>query len=313
MLFNKRKKSMQFSNNLIMIIVKILSAEEVKFNEIKALDAFERILLFIYLNKRNLISDVNFNHICYFVESPELIHQLIQNCPRLSNCNESGLTETILNRLIRQCFDEWFSRKNFAISNGKFVYLTRDLSNREINKMFWMEILDAQGQKEGSSFVLANSLFSQILNNIQINKKIPKRKIKKKLRKPSVKKPKYMNIFLKKKLKETILEKICFNRCFIQSFKKFKMQIISQYNSVTPFRPSIESEKSNPFQFQLKDLIVKALTQIITWFSKNGYKFNNLTAKSLKIYLRQVACPVTLHDQLRVFEIIEQYIYSQKA
>jgi hypothetical protein len=162
--------------------------------------------------------------------------------------------------------------------------------------------------QEKNSF---NKLFLTILNSIQINKKHSSKKIKKKPTKPSVKQPKYMNIFFKKKLKEKILERISGNKRFLNNFLHFKYEILAQYSS----KGSCLSQNSshlNPFKFQLKEHVNKALNQIVNWFKKYGQNFEHLTARSLKKYLRQVACPVTRDDQLKVFNNIENILQIEQ-
>jgi hypothetical protein len=299
------------SNQLTTVIIKILSKEQVNLSEIENMIFSERILLVIYLNKRELISDKDFNDISLYIHSAEKINELLALCPSHSNCNYSGLTETILNRLIRQCFCQWISKKHILISNGNFFFNSKLISNEGINKMFWVDMLNCKQISKGFGINFMDKLFPNILNNIQIHKKILKKKISKKKNKMSVKKPKYMNIFFKKKLKNSILQIITKNQLFIQNYFNFKLQVLEEYDSKQPKFQRL-NDSGNPFQLHLRQMVIKALIQIINWFKKHGKKFDQINAKSMKIYLKQVACPVTKYDQLRIFDFIEQYIHQNQ-
>lgn len=295
---------MTFSENLVSIIIKVLSAERVLKTEVEDLIASERLFLFIYLNKRKLISDRDFNRISIFLNSADKICTLLQRCPGYSNFNRSGLAETILNRVVRKVFLEWLDSKNFEISNGEFVLRRRPLSNKDINRMFWRETLAPQMRLCTPNAPFFDRLFRCIRGSVQIDKKAKTRRISKKQKYASIKQPKYLNIFLKKRLRETILKLISPNMTFAKHFRQTQLDVLEQYDSKwrAPFPDRGTCDK---FQLNLRQSIRKALAMMLSWFRKNGHRFSHVDASSLKVVLRQVACPVTRADQMQVFSMLQ--------
>lgn len=292
-----------FSNDLIDAIVKVLASEPVTADDIDSLISSERLLLFIYLNKRDLVSDADFNQLSQYVGCARRTAELLSRCPRFSNYNESGLTETVMNRILRACFREWFLEQRFEVANGRFRHRDRDLSNRDINRMFWADTLSAAGPDSQA----VAELFPSIASSVQIDKKVRTRRIAKKQHKPSIKQPKYLNIFLKKRLRATILGQVSDDSRFVRHFRQLRRDTLRQYGSEDA-RPQSAEPGKNPFRLHLRDSVRKALSMILSWFRRNGPHHTRINAKSLKVLLRQVACPVTQADQAKVFEAIDSHI-----
>lgn len=298
---------MGFSNNLINIAIKILSSEPVLTREIADLIISEKLLLFIFLKKRNLISDDDFNQIALFIASPQKIADLLSKRPANSNYNKPALTETIVNRVIRKCFSDWFQSMDFTVLNGDFNLAGQKLSNKEINAMFWVRSLYPQSCVLETNKFYSTKLMRHILSSIQIEKKCKGPKKKKMATGLSVKRPKYLNIFFKKQNKIKILRKVSANVMFQKNFMDYRRNVLEQYDSRLPDSKCGLSQRSY-FDFHLKKLVIKTMSQILNWFQKHGMKYRSIDAKLLKTVLKQVTCPATRNDQIRVFNLVERFI-----
>jgi hypothetical protein len=293
------------SNNLVIVLLNVLSNKKISKNELDNLTRAERILLFLYMNKRCLISDTTLNNIGNILDNTAKMEFILTERSHVSNFNESGLSETIINRILRYCFEDWIKKKNIHAFNGKYKYKNRNLSNEEINKMFWSQMIIGEtcSLQKNNKF---EKLFFKISKNIQIKKKRISKK--KKVKSISVKKPKYLNIFLKKNLKEKILKYAKNNKSFGLHYKSYISHVFNQYQTNESFNLIVNKEKNEntsiKFSFHLKEEIKKALLQMLKWFQIKGGNMRSVNAKELKVRLKHIACPVTLKDYQNIFESI---------
>lgn len=295
------------SDALADVLIKTLSNQKVNENEIEKLSKADRLVLFVYLNKRSIIPDSALDSIGEFLENTREIVSILDERSGISNCNESGLAETIINRVIRFCFEDWIKNKNLHIFNGKYKLGNKKVSNEQINQKFWQELVSGKS-RNADRLKNFEKMILKINNSIQIKKKkLTKRRKQKNI---SIKKPKYLNIFFKKKLKQSILKCVKSSPEFRRYLAAYKKEVISQYKLATMLP---ENEKTAEltdinckFTFQLKLNVRKAIGQIMKWFSKNGENLGPIPAKMLKVRLKHIACPVTLKDYLNIFEIIEK-------
>ena len=268
----------------------------------------ERIFLLIYLNKRQLISNSIFDNLKKFIKDESKLSLILEERSLNSNFNESGLTETIINRINRFCFEDWFKTQSITVFNGKFKYKSKSISNEKINKMFWRQMMIGNDNNIDNILKFEN-MYHLISKNVQIKKKkITKKKRKNKI---SVKKPKYLNIFLKKKLKRKILKYISKSNLFYLHYKSYKSAVLEQYSYQevnSKYLNKIGNKNINKFAFELKKQIEKTLTQILRWFEKKGNKVDIVEANFIKVSLKHIACPVTLNDHLKVFETLDSVI-----
>lgn len=295
-----------FSDNLVDVLIKTLSNRKINESDISMLTQAERLVLFIYLNKRCIIPNSALDQMQKYINNAAVMVSILDERSRISNCNESGLTETIINRVIRFCFENWIKTKKMHVFNGKYKLGNQKVSNEEINKKFWQEMIT--GKNTGSDQVKNfEKMILKINRSIQIKKK--KLKKKKKQKNISIKKPKYLNIFFKKKLKHNILKCVKKSPGFRAYLKAYKKEVIGQYKpalTLAENEPSAESGDVNcKFTFQLKLNVKKAIGQIFKWFSKNGPNSKPLLAEELKVKLKHIACPVTMQDYLNIFKMIE--------
>ena len=293
------------SNNLVLVLKNVLSNKNINEKELSTLTNPERILLFLYMNKRCLISDTTLNNIGNILNDTKKMQFILTERSNVSNCNESGLSETIINRILRYCFEDWIQDQNIHSFNGKYKYKNKNLSNEEINKMFWYQLI-VGNEYPFQKNIKFEKLFLKINKNIQIKKKrISKRKKAKSI---SVKKPKYLNIFLKKNLKVNILNFVKNNKRFRLHYESYISHVYNQYQNNDSFSliTTMNSNLSNniKFSFRLKEEIKKALLQMLKWFKQKGQKILSVNAKELKVKLKHIACPVTLKDYQNIFESI---------
>jgi hypothetical protein len=283
----------------------VLSNKIISENEIKQLTDPEKIVLFIYMNKRCLISDSSLNSIGNILSNTNQIMTILKERSDVSNCNESGLTETIINRILRYCFEDWIKEVKINIFNGKYKYKNKYMTNEDINKMFWYKMIMG-----GSTSPEKNNKFEKFYLKISKNIQIKKKRIskKKRIKSISIKKPKYLNIFLKKKLKEKILRCAKNNKCFRSHYDSYISHVFGQYQINEGYFLSAnvptEDSKNPKFSFKLKEEIKKAVLQMLKWFRNNGKNLKCVNAKQLKVRLKHIACPVTLKDYQNIFESI---------
>ena len=301
------------TGNLEELIVQLLSHKIPSLDQIIILSPCEKILLAIYLNKRMLISDRQLKSFSLMSTDGIKISSVLSKLPERSNCNESGLTETILNRILRTCFEEWFNqaKKQFHIYNGRYKFRNKNVTNDGVNKLFWEHILSSQkgSRKRKLNF---NSVYTRILCNVQIKKKkIKKGKHKKNI---SIRQPKYHNIFWKKKLKQRILKTLGGNPLFLENYHLHKSEVLFQYSSLPDpaFDVSDNSDSlflsKNKFSFDLKKQVSKAISQIFEWIREKADVSLDLDGVLLKKKLKHIACPVTVEDHRVVFLEIEKLL-----
>lgn len=287
----------EFSERLVEALVKALSNREVPARELAALSRAERAGMLVYLNKRCIVPDSALDSLGKYLDSPGEVCRVLRGRAPNSNCNGAGLAETIINRVVRFCFEDWIKTTDLEVFNGQFKFGRTRVSNGEINRRFWEALVGGRrGCKESARKF--EKMFLKISSSVQIKKK--KIAKKKRLKNVSIKQPKYLNIFLKKQLKLSILRRVRGRAGFRRFFDAYKAEVVGQYGGAAARGANCK------FSFQLKSQVRKALGQIFRWFAQKGAGLGPVSAKALKVRLKHVACPVTLRDYLDVFEAIEK-------
>lgn len=296
------------------VIARVLSNKMPSPDQIRILSPSEKILLGIYLNKRMLISDRQLKSFPFMSTDCGPIFSILAEISERSNCNEAGLTETIVNRVLRTCFEEWFDRRkeHFHIFNGKFNFRNKSITNEGVNRLFWEHMLSGPKTLRNRSLDF-DAAYSRILSNVQIKKKkIGKSKRKKNI---SIKQPKYHNIFWKKKLKQVILETLGKNPRFLKNYNLHKSEVLFQYSSLPIATSDVSANthslglSKNKFSFNLKKQVGKAVTQMFEWVREKADANLELDGVFLKKKLKHVACPVTVEDHRVVFLEIERFLW----
>ena len=295
---------MKFTPNLIAVIIKVLSAVDVSFSEIDELAKSERLLLIVFLNKRNLVSDEDFDHIAQSIDSAQNLRSLLLNCRICSSLDKRSLTKSILNRLIRKCFSDWLQRTNFGAIDAKTAFC-----DRKVNQKFWADTLTRHvfpGPFKESGL---RRLFSEIRKNYRINQKPVRRR--KRIRKPpkgaSVKQPKYLSLIFKNDLRWVIMKLISRDVPFKRNFNEMKKCVLQQYSSQNGWAEDV-APPNDPFQVRLRKSVVKVVQTISSWLQKIGWKLELINARTAQTALKYVRVPPTKWDYFVSLYWIEKHI-----
>ena len=156
------KKKKENYRNLILFSVKLVSEQKIEEKEFEKLSQNEIQKLFIYLFKRGLISVTDINHAIQFKFEISKCFEIFKKMDFNSNINTIFTKETILNRVLREYFNNW--KKSVKSIN------LDDLNNFDVNKKFWEDIYFKLKQTDFEEFFKEN-----IKTKFQVKKKFLKR------------------------------------------------------------------------------------------------------------------------------------------
>ena len=108
--YNKKDNVKERNQNLLKIICSdILNGNKVKNNDLCKLNFDDSITLFIFAYKKKLIpQNVNFN----VIFNQNDIVKILLNMQKKTKVNKWSLSETVMNKVFRSCFDEWKENNN---------------------------------------------------------------------------------------------------------------------------------------------------------------------------------------------------------
>ena len=294
---NDFEMNKEVNNALINLILKLISKREVEEKEFMKLNTLCFQILAIFMYKRDLISkDVAVDLGNIEEKDWKKFKILKKTFRKYSNSNESGLKETIVNRVLRLCFKDWLKKSEIEENVLSNNYL--------INKNFWKDFF---ANKEESEF---EKIFLCIQNSLQIQKK----KLKMNTVVNSKKKPKFLNLVFRKDLLLKILNHSKNSDTFNSNFKLYKETIMNKYNDNDENEQNIELgsyHNKDELKFnlnlkhQFKKLIQESIKRLNLPKSPFGIKFD------LKKKMRDVIFPITLCDYEKVFEFLEKCIEKE--
>lgn len=254
----------------------------------------------MFLFKRKIISAENCNKIISNFDDNILVTGMLTKIEKHSKCNFFTMFEMVLNKILRQCFDEWID------SPEKDSYLDSKFHMNRISKQktiihFWKYLyLNSNVEKNQFSF---DKIYSKIKKKLQVKRKF----IKKKNYQFSKRKIKYMNIELDKKFRKDIMEFLSKSPIFIKTYNSFKTSILKDYDQFkNPFSFSVVKLQSNPFEIDIKSNIKSSIETLIQYRSKLPKVLKISDFEEIAKNLKNSKFPVTVFDYIKIFNMFEK-------
>ena len=280
---NFGKNKISKSNALNSILLKILVDDTIKISDVISLTFADRLAVIIFLIKKNgfkvkLIT--NLKNICLDnIKFMKMLTKAVENS-RLNNSFCFGITETILNRIMRVLFNDWLKKQEI---NNKFNPV-------EVNKLFWNDLYNKANKYEieAEGYKNFESIFEVLSSKIQMKKK--KNKI---FKYGPNSKPKYLNIFVNSITKAIILTLCKNNKAFKENLSKYKSEI---YSLMQDTNFSCRLVKNN-----IKSQIAKFIEKSSNWL-KNKKNQDIVRVEKVKKDYKTCLIPHFIFDYEKVFD-----------
>lgn len=296
------EKSKKTNNNskLVSLIGNILVNKKIGFDLTSTLSKLEKEIMMMFLFKRKIMSAENCEKIIKNFDDNILVTGVLTKIEQHSKCNFFTMFEMVLNKILRQCFDEWMeSPQKESYLDSKF-HLNR-ISKQKTIIHFWKYLyLNSKIEKNQFSF---EKIYTKIKKKLQVKRKF----IKKKNYQFSKRKIKYMNIELDKKFRKDIMEFLSKSPIFIKTYNSFKNSILKDYDQFkNPFSFSVVKLQNNPFEIDIKSNIKSSIQTLIQYRSTLPKILKISDFEEIAKNLKNSKFPVTIFDYIKIFNMFEK-------
>ena len=279
--------------------VSLLLNKQIEEEILQELEYDESLILVIIILKKSLLSastEINFKTLL----NDSTFLYLFKSLSTKPKTNLKSLEESIMNKTLRRCFDNWQSLKKIKLSgqiehhNKFFKFLFKEMAE-ELSITSKMTVIAS-----------AESLIEKFKRKSQMDRK----QRTKNLRKMHARKSKFMNLVLRNEQLEMCKTLKLKNKLFMKSFDEIKDELLNEYKELdnikdleNAFRIKDEevSTKDKQFGLNVRKNLLNSILKIQEYSLDENFELNS---EKIKRDLRNLKFPFTLNELRAVFKYL---------
>ena len=280
------------SRDLIECCVDILQNKPINPIKLSKLNNDDILTFIIILYKKSYISEsfifnINdeFNQIFFL--------NLLKNFSFKNNINCKSLEESIMNKVLRKCFDHWhkFINKN---KNGKCEF------NLKFFEYLFEDMATAYSIKYKKS---ANDMLNQLIKEFKKKSQMNRKKRIKKIKKMAFRKTKFMNLVLRDHQLSICKKLMNYNKLFLDYFNQYKNIIYKEYELLNDLKEYSIIErniclkkfknKNEAFYPKIKQSLLNSIYKIKEFQNSSNFQLDGLYIKK---QLRSLKFPFSFNE-----------------
>ena len=279
--------------------VSLLLNKQIEEEILQELEYDESLILVIIILKKSLLSastEINFKTLL----NDSTFLYLFKSLSTKPKTNLKSLEESIMNKTLRRCFDNWQSLKKIKLSgqiehhNKFFKFLFKEMAE-ELSITSKMTVIAS-----------AESLIEKFKRKSQMDRK----QRTKNLRKMHARKSKFMNLVLRNEQLDMCKTLKLKNKLFMKSFDEIKDELLNEYKELdnikdleNAFRIKDEevSTKDKQFGLNVRKNLLNSILKIQEYSLDENFELNS---EKIKRDLRNLKFPFTLNELRAVFKYL---------
>ena len=279
--------------------VSLLLNKQIEEEILQELEYDESLILVIIILKKSLLSastEINFKTLL----NDSTFLYLFKSLSTKPKTNLKSLEESIMNKTLRRCFDNWQSLKKIKLSgqiehhNKFFKFLFKEMAE-ELSITSKMTVIAS-----------AESLIEKFKRKSQMDRK----QRTKNLRKMHARKSKFMNLVLRNEQLDMCKTLKLKNKLFMKSFDEIKDELLNEYKELdnikdleNAFRIKDEevSTKDKQFGLNVRKNLLNSILKIQEYSLDENFELNS---EKIKRDLRNLKFPFTLNELRAVFKYV---------